>query len=188
MRRCPAFLLALSVAACATPEAPREPASVTPQPQSAAWTITGRVAVKSGENNLSGQFEWQHRGANDELLLSSPLGQGVARIVRDAEGVVLERPNEPLRRAADAESLTQAALGYTLPLSGLVDWIQGQPDAARLYERRFDADGKVAQIRQDGWVIDYLQYLRDAPERPRKLIVTHDELEIRLVIDAWKTE
>lgn len=181
------LLLALALVACATPQVAPETVSAPTQRAAPRWTLTGRVAVKSAEENLAGLIEWQHDGPNDEVLLSTPLGQGVARIVRDAEGVTLEQPNAPLRRAPDAESLTRAALGYALPLAGLVDWVQGRADPSRPFERRLDAEGRTTQLRQDGWVIDYLQYHLDDPARPRKLVVSRDDLEIRLVVDSWQT-
>ena len=109
------------------------------------------------------------------------------RLVRiDRDLVVLEVPNQPPRRAADAESLTHEAFGYALPVSGLVWWVRGLPDPARAFEARHGAYGQLAQLRQDGWVIDYLQYAADA--RPRKLVVAREGLSIRLVADSWQTE
>jgi outer membrane lipoprotein LolB len=112
----------------------------------------------------------------------------VARIVRDAEGMMLEMPNQPLRRAPDAESLTREALGYSLPVSGLTWWVQARPDPGRAFEATRDAAGRLAQLKQDGWVIDYLDYAADAPARPRKMVVAREGLEIRLVADDWQAE
>ena len=79
-------------------------------------------------------------------------------------------------------------LGYGLPVSGLVWWVQARPAPDRAFEATHDASGRIAQLKQDGWVIDYLQYADDAPARPRKLSVARDGLEIRLVADTWKGE
>lgn len=184
-------LLALVLGGCAAvPSAPTVETGVrtTAPPLSANWTLQGRIAVQSGEQSLSGQILWQHRAETDDVLMTSPLGQGVARIVRDAEGVALEMPNQPTRRAPDAESLTREALGYALPVAGLVWWVQARPDPASAFEATTDAAGRLDQLRQDGWVITYLQYAADAPARPRRLVVTREGLEIRLVADSWQTE
>jgi len=179
-----AALLGLVLGGCAAiPPAP--PAALEP-PHQASWTLMGRIGVQSGEQSLSGQIHWQHRVESDEVLMTSPLGQGVARIVRDAEGVALEVPNQPTRRAPDAESLTREALGYALPVAGLAWWVQGHPDPGSPFESTQDASGRIAQLRQNGWVIDYLQYAADA--RPRKLAVTREGLQIRLVADSWQIE
>lgn len=165
-------------------------ASLPPVPPVAApagaWTLQGRIGVQSGEENLSGQLYWRHRPDRDELLMLSPLGQGVARIVRDADGVALELPNQPVRRAPDAEALTRETLGYALPVAGLVWWVQAQPEPGSPFQIRHDADGRVAQLRQSGWAIDYLQYAEDG--RPRRLLVAREGLQIRLVADRWQIE
>lgn len=152
------------------------------------WTLQGRIGIRTNEQSLSGKIHWKHRADTDDVLMTSPLGQGVARIVRDAEGVTLEVPNQPPRRAPDAESLTRAVLGYGLPVAGLAWWVQAHPVPDRAFEATRDASGRLAQLKQDGWVIDYLQYADDAPARPRKLSVARDGLEIRLVTDSLKTE
>lgn len=180
--------LALLLAACATPRAPVQTLPVSTLSPNTPWSLQGRIAVKAGENSQSGQLQWQHRADNESLLLLSPLGQGVARIVSDSSGVTLEIPNKPARHAPDAESLTREALGVALPLSGLSHWILVRPDPLRPFEQTLDANGRVAQIRQDGWVIDYPQYMSDTDARPRKLNAARAGLEIRLVIDTWELQ
>ena len=137
---------------------------------------------------MSGQIHWQHRPETDEVLMTSPLGQGVARIVRDAEGVALEVPNQPTRHAPDADTLTREALGYGLPVAGLTWWVQARPDPATPSKPPATPPAVLAQLRQNGWVIDYLQYAADMPARPRKLVVTREGLQIRLVADSWQVE
>ncbi|HEX7972682.1 MAG TPA: lipoprotein insertase outer membrane protein LolB [Thiobacillus sp.] len=179
-------LLALLLGGCVSvPAVPRGSAASALSPQ---WVLQGRIGVQNGEQSLSGQIRWRHRTDADELLLTSPLGQGVARIVRDVDGVTLEVPDQSVRHAADADTLTRDALGYELPMAGLTWWVQARPDPARVFEATHDAAGRLTQLRQDGWVIDYLQYAADTPTRPRKLVVTRQGLEIRLVADSWQVE
>ena len=179
-------LLALLLGGCASVSS--VPPTVEAPFRATSWTLQGRIGVLSGEQNLSGQIHWQHREDRDELLMTSPLGQGVARIVRNGEGVALEMPNQPTRHARDADALTREALGYVLPVTGLTWWVQARPAPGRAFEATRDASGRLAQLKQDGWVIDYLQYAADAPARPRKLVVRREGLEIRLVADSWQAE
>lgn len=180
-----AALLALGLAGCAS--TPSVPVEIGPA-AAERWTLQGRIGVQHGEESLSGQLRWQHRADADELLMTSPLGQGVARIVRDATGFLLEVPNQPSRRAPDAESLTHAALGYALPVRGLVWWVQARPDPDRPFEASRDGEGRLAQLRQDGWIIDYQQYATDSQGWPRKLSVAREGLRIRLIADSWQAE
>lgn len=175
------LLLSLTLVACATVSLPPSaPISV-----STNWSLSGRIGIQSDAQNLSGNLRWQHRADSDVLLLTTPLGQGVARIERTPAGVTLDVPKQPLRSAPDAESLTQGALGYALPVTGLIWWIQAQPDPARPFDEARDAAGRLERLKQDGWTIDYLQYTEN---RPRKLTLAREGLEIRLVADEWRAE
>lgn len=177
--------LALAMGGCAATVSTPDVSQVTQQTRN--WIVQGRIGIQTDEQTLSGTFHWQHREESDELLLTSPLGQGVARIVARPAGVTLELPNQPERFAADAETLTRDSLGYALPVSGLVWWVQAQPAPGRVSEARRDAAGRLVQLKQDGWAIEY-QYAADASVRPRKIWVARNGLEIRLVADRWINE
>jgi len=127
-------------------------------------------------------MSWKADAESDEILLSSPLGQGLASINKNSHGVILTRPGEPVLEAENVEALTQKALGFRLPLSGLRYWLQAKTNPSSPSEIRLNSLGVVEQISQDGWTIDYLQYREN---RPRKIQVAREGLEIRLVIDEW---
>lgn len=180
-----ALMLALALGGCAT--SPPPPGGID-APVPLNWTLAGRLGIQTDEQSLSGHIQWRHDAETDEVLMTSPLGQGVARIVRTAEAVTLEVPNQPARHASDTEELTRAVLGYRLPLSGLSWWVLARPAPGRAYRASYDDAGRLAQLEQDGWVIDYLQYAAAAPLRPRKLVVAREGLQIRLVADRWQNE
>ncbi len=149
-----------------------------------AFALQGRASVHYGVESLSGQLDWQAGATSDEVLLSSPLGQGIVGIERHEGSVSLIRPGQPTVTAESVEMLTQSELGFRLPLSGLRYWVQARPDPARANRVRLNAAGGVEQIAQDGWVIDYLEFHGN---HPRKIHISREDLEIRLVIDQWRT-
>jgi len=66
--------------------------------------------------------------------------------------------------AADAEELTERLLGFRIPLAGLADWVRGRPapaPAPTLVRR--DAAGRLAELEQSGWRIEYLEYAGTRP-------------------------
>lgn len=140
------------------------------------------MVIRYGKDTESGKLFWRHSDQTDELLITSPLGQGIARVSREGGEYRLATGNSREHRAADAESLTENALGWRLPLSGLPDWVQGRPVGGRSAELSRDAQGRPLELRQDGWRVEY-EAFREA--RPAKMRMSRNDLEIRLVIDRW---
>jgi outer membrane lipoprotein LolB len=115
------------------------------------------------------------------MLITSPVGQTVARIRREGGLFRLETGDRKEYRATDAESLTEQALGWRLPLSGLADWVQGRASPDRPAEVTRPA-GDGLDIRQDGWRVAYEEF-RDG--KPYRLRLSREDVEIRLVVDQW---
>ncbi len=145
------------------------------------FELSGRVAVRHGKDAASGRIFWRHSNDADEVLITSPLGQGIARISRDRDRFRLVTGDNKEYRAADAESLTEQALGWRLPLAGLSDWVQARASPGRPAEMQGDVD-KGLELRQDGWQVAYEEFRGGRPFRMR---LTREDLEIRLVLDQW---
>ena len=149
------------------------------------FELVGRVAVRYGSDGASGAsggIAWRHSSAADELLITSALGQGVARITRRDGKVNLVTADQKEYDAPDAESLTERVLGWRLPLAGLPDWVQGRPDPARPAQFARDAQSRLFELIQDDWRVEYQEY---EGARPSKLRISRADLEIRLVVDQW---
>src|SRR5687767_4215414 len=53
------------------------------------FELKGRIATRYKEEAASGNIAWRHSGSSDELLITTPVGSSVARIVRNGNEVVL---------------------------------------------------------------------------------------------------
>jgi outer membrane lipoprotein LolB len=175
VRRIVALAAALAVAACAAPGFLHPAAGFE-------FELAGRIAVTFRDQASSGNLAWRHRSDADELLITAPTGQGVARIAREADEFVLTTAEGREYRAADAESLTEQVLGFRLPLAGLADWVRARPGPGPA-RTRLDGAGRLAELEQSGWRVEYLAY---AGERPSRLKLTYPGLELRLAISDWK--
>ena len=177
-----AFLwVCLLLAGCATIEEQAAPAG----PVGEAFYLSGRVSVKYGTEAASGKISWQHDPDGDDLLISFPLGQGVARIVRRDALVSLTTADQKVYQASDVETLTRQVLGWPLPLAGLPDWVRGRAAANAPAQTRLDSAQRLAELRQSGWLVEFLDY-NGANGLPARLRLSREDLEIRLVIDQWK--
>ena len=148
------------------------------------FELSGRIAVKYRDDAGVGNVSWRHSPQGDEMLLTSPLGQGLARLVRAGGEITLTTQEGRDFRAADAETLTEQVLGFRLPLAGLADWVRARPAPSPAPSAlRRDAEGRLAELAQSGWTIEYQAY---EGARPSRLRLTYPGLELRLAISEWK--
>lgn len=169
----------LLLSACAVP-------GFTLPDQDKDFEMAGRIAVRYRDDAGTGNIAWRHGARSDELLLTTPFGQGIARLARTGGEITLTTQDGREFKAADAESLTEQVLGFRVPLVGLADWIQGRratkpaPEPTR--ELR-DAAGRLTELEQSGWKILYPEY---AGGRPSRLTLSYPGVEFRLAISDWK--
>lgn len=151
------------------------------------FTAVGRLSARRGQDAVAVSFAWAHRPPRDELSVTSPLGQTVAELSGDASArrVEVRTADGRSAEAGDWATLTERALGFPLPVSGLVAWIRGAPHPGAAYTLEADREGRVAVLRQDGWEVVY-DYPDAAAGRPLRLRLSYPELEIRVVIDEWR--
>lgn len=173
-----------------TPKAPRPAQAVFTAPAApVAFRLEGRVSVRHGEESFSGGLAWRRAGSGEEeLLLNSPLGQGVAELRGDRAGMTLTDSKGQILHAADAETLARQALGLELPLRGLAWWVLGQPRPEAPFQAESDGEGRLAVLEQDDWRIEFSRYAaQGGAVLPGKLVARRGEdLDVRLVVDRWE--
>lgn len=151
-----------------------------------AFSLEARFSVNRGDTNYSGRLSWRHDGANNELLLVSPFGQGVAEIVTDSLGARLMTGDGKKYEAADAVALTRQVLGYPLPLDQLTDWVRGRNQAYAISEA--DAHGRLLRFRHEGWQVEYAYPGDDPNALPERIFAEDAEgLKLRMHIDEWRS-
>jgi len=133
------------------------------------FELNGRIAARYKAESFSGNVAWRHAERADEMLLSTPLGQGVARIVREGQAITLTTAEPKEYHAEDVESLTEQVLGFRVPLAGLAQWVRGEP---------------APELEARGWKVEYQDF--DAQRRPTRLRITYPGIELRLAISEWK--
>lgn len=162
--------------AVATPRPPRE--------RIAAFALDGRIAVRQEETRHSANIAWRHTATADEILLTTPLGQGVAQLGRDARGARLVGTDKGVVEAPDWEGLSAQVFGFALPLAGLPRWLVGDVAPSARDDR-----GRPLAARADGWEIRYLDYESETPGAlPVLMEFRRDDIELRLKVDSWQLD
>ena len=168
------------LAACAT-------TSRAPPDRSYSGRFSATTVAGEKRENVSGRFSLEIRGSQQTLDLLSPLGTTVARIEVEPGGARATGAQMQEVRGPNADVLTEQLLGWTLPVSGLADWIEGRPAPDRVARVERDA-GHVVLIEQDGWTIR-LAEPSESTARPRRLVLERaaaanaPAVTLRLVVD-----
>ncbi|MEO8738638.1 MAG: lipoprotein insertase outer membrane protein LolB [Casimicrobiaceae bacterium] len=178
----------LALAACAGVAPSREDRSVDFAPVRSTFEASGRLSLRHGTDALTANFRWHHDGAADIVDLASPLGQTIARLTGDANGVSLRTADGRSISAADWRELGARSLEWSLPVDGLAFWIQGAPRPGAPFAVEAAADGGPGVLRQDGWTIVYQSFAPDPARvsRPARIALAYPGIEVKLVVDSWR--
>jgi outer membrane lipoprotein LolB len=178
-----AFFLLLGLTACGSLPSTGSSAVATSAPGPEAFALSGRLAVRQGEQQFSGRLHWLRRAGFEQIDLASPLGQRLARVEIDLAGARLTTSDGQTRSAPDAASLLRGLLGVDLPLVALHDWLFARPAAGVPYSETRDASGRLERLLQAGWTVEY----RYAPAQllPMRVFLSDPDRDVRLVIESW---
>ncbi len=150
------------------------------------FELKGRLGVQADGKGYSASILWQHDAEQDDIRIYSPLGGQLARIQKTADGIRLEDAQGQVSVGKDAESLTQALLGWRLPLTGLADWALGRPANSAMASLTWDEAGHTLSLNEADWDIAY-QHYQASPEAflPHKLTLINTRVQLKLIVEKW---
>lgn len=157
------MLLPLAACAVAPVEAPRPArADIT------RFALTGRLAVRQIDARHHVNVDWRHTPEQDRILLTTPFGQGVAELVRDAGGARLALVDGRRYEADDWNALAREVFGVALPLEGARRWLLGDLSDT------------------GGWRVSVLERENGLPDGlPTLIELERDDIAVRFKIDEW---
>ena len=176
-----------------TPRVPSTSNAATEVTAQTSRAYHGRFSVQYNDQNgqsrnAYGNFDWKETGDTVTLQLRNPLGQTLAIVTSSPSSAMLELPNRAPQTADNVSQLMQNTMGFALPVEGLRYWLQPSPaptSRARTTMDSSSGSGRLKEIKQDGWTVDYVAYA-DAPATGVKrvnLTRTEPPLDIKLVLD-----
>ncbi len=153
-----------------------------------SWYINGRVGIKTDQQSGSASIFWQQTGANYEMRIVAPLGQGTYIFTGSPEGVQMRGPDELLLFADTPEELMQTGLGWSVDLRGLRYWVRGIPAPDMAYKQlSLDGSGRLGYLDQSGFSIEIQRYATvEDLVLPEKLVINSPDLQLKMLIKNWE--
>ena len=132
--------------------------------------MSGRLAIRQGDRSDIAKLRWRHDAAGDLWVISSPLGNEVARIESNPNGATLRQASAAPESAESFQALTERLLGVALDPRAIAGWLHGDRPAGA-----------------GGWrvVVEETQKAGSI-ELARRISASRDDVVVRLVVDDYR--
>lgn len=151
------------------------------------WKAEGRIAAAKRKKGGNASFVWQQADEGYHIKLFGPFGSGAMFIIGNDKQVEVRQANGKISTAATPEKLLQKLAGLYVPITGLQHWMIGQPSPlTKPAVQKFDEQGRLLFLQQEGWQIHYEGYHSMTRGLPSKIHLKNKELDVKVIIKSWK--
>jgi outer membrane biogenesis lipoprotein LolB len=127
--------------------------------------------VRQGDRSDIAKLRWTHARGSDLWVISSPLGNEVARLESGANGATLTRAGAAPEAAQSFQAITEKLLGIALDPRVIAGWLHGNAPAAT------PGDWSVS--------IDETQRAGSV-DLAKRITATRGDTVVRLVVDEYR--
>jgi len=151
------------------------------------WFISGRAAIQNGVESWHVNLLWLQQADDYQIRLFGPFGSGQVQLNGNPARVELLTSADERYMASDADQLLYEKTGVRMPVNELRYWLVGKSSPNGHKEARYDRHGRLTLLQQGEWRVQYKSYtLVNGLVLPSKIFAKKDDLDVRLVIDAWQ--
>ena len=151
------------------------------------WTMVGKAGLRSPQENISANLDWNQTPYYFRMLISGPFGGGRS-VLEGREGRFSLTTSEGRFEAETPEALMEEQLGWSLPVRAMPNWVRGLSGDHESYQLETDELGFPNFLQQDGWEINYRDWEQvEGMWLPRRLVMNYGEVRITLVVNQWQT-
>lgn len=184
--------LSILLTSCSTVAPPAVPSTVAPAKravkldQVSQWTLQGKIAVQTAQDAGSATIDWTQRARQFSITLTGPMGSNAIRLAGKPGLVVLTDSTGKQLSASSPEDLLSKAWGFHLPVSNLNYWIRGLPVPGAISNPRYDKNGRLNSLSQQGWRVQFLGYTTvNGIDLPSKLALNSASMKVKMIIYSW---
>jgi len=122
------------------------------------WEIRGRIAVQRGQKADTANMIWRRNGDEHFLEMYGPFGGGRVRITENAGQAKLVDAKGNEATGANTEELFFEQTGWRVPFAAIAFWVTGSPMPEHAYSGEVDPFGRLAELKQLDWEIDFVEH------------------------------
>jgi outer membrane lipoprotein LolB len=152
-----------------------------------SWTLEGRLAISDDQDGGSGFLQWRHESGDSRMDFHGALGRGAWRLEAGRNGAELEFADGRIYRADTIDALVRGQVGWKVPVDKLSWWVRGLAAPGRVERRALDEAGRLSQLDQFGWSIEYGRYGAVGDNTmPLKMTARQADRTVKLVVRKWE--
>jgi outer membrane lipoprotein LolB len=145
--------------------------------------------VQTEKNGGSLDIIWKQLEQEYSIRLIAPLGAGNYLIQGNDSFAEVRHPDGRKEIIDDVDKVFEEALGVSLPVTAIRDWLRGLPAKGLKVERiSWNAEGLINRLKQSGWNVEMKKYTGSSILWPHAIYLNRDdnpEVDIRLALRQW---
>lgn len=154
------------------------------------WQLSGRVNITYDSDSHTPRIRWSQIGENFDIRLWGTFNIGNTLLTGNSAEVTITQDGQT-KAAETPEKLLLEFLGYEVPVSLMHFWVRGIPSPTSQSQLLYSENGQLAQIIQNEWVIDYVDFRQyEDLVLPRRIEANHErrKIKLRLIGLRWDIE
>lgn len=166
------------------------PSALPGRDQLRDFALEARFALRvtlpdQAPQSSGGRLSWTHKQGENRVLVSSPLGYGLAEIEATSGLSRLTTADGKIHESTDADGLMEEVTGQRLPVTRMPAWLLGRSGGAAQIVN--DERNRPSRLREAGWQVDYGYEDETSSALPARVTLSRGgEIELRLRIEEWK--
>lgn len=148
------------------------------------WSFKGKLSLRQAQHAQMMSISWEQVAEHSHIFLSNPLASQSLIIDGVPGEYVLTDQDGNTQRVQQIEDLQYG--GVPIPFGELKYWVKAKPAPNLPAEAIvYSKHGKIQAFKQVGWQINIQEYGDSGHNVPKKIVLTQDDMVIKLVIGAW---
>ncbi|MBV9575087.1 MAG: outer membrane lipoprotein LolB [Gammaproteobacteria bacterium] len=150
------------------------------------WQLSGKIAVQTAKDAGSATVNWIQNQNTFNLSLLGPLGASSLKMIGGPGQVTLQTSEGKIYTANSPEQLLAQQWGFDVPVSYINYWIRGLPVPGIAAQTQFDTYGRLTNLVQQNWRVQFLSYTRaNGIELPSRISIVSSALKVKIIVYQW---